>query len=175
VQPPDIEFVRQAVEVMGEEGVPSVGISLPHAEFGSRCGMAGLMMDIHDEPGLMDDLFDVEWQILDKHVEAFLAAPTEVGWLDICWATGSNLGPERFRRWALGDVLRAMAGDGAGAMRAVSYIRGETTRLSAIEGMQGINGKLGSGTPFRVRTTHRPLCLFTLFALYYLLHPLYPC
>ena len=107
VQPPDLETVREAVEAMGEEGVPSVGISSPYAELGSRRGMAELMMDLHDEPGLMDELFDVERQILDKHVEAFLAAPTEIAWLDICWATGSNLGPERFRRWVLGDVVAA--------------------------------------------------------------------
>ena len=108
VQSPDLEFVRQAVEVMGEEGVPSVGIDSPYAVLGGHRGMAGLMMDLHDEPDLLDELFDVERQILDRNVEAFLAAPTKVAWLDICWATGSNLGPERFRRWALGDVVRAM-------------------------------------------------------------------
>jgi len=70
--------------------------------------MQGIMTDLLDYPDLMDELFAVERQIMEKSIESFVASPTEVAWLDICWATGSQLGPKLFERWALPDVVRAM-------------------------------------------------------------------
>ena len=85
-----------------------MGLGPAYTALGSVRGMAELMMDLCDYPGLMDELFEVERQIMERNVEAFVAAPTEVAWLDICWATGSQLGPRMFERWALPDVVRAM-------------------------------------------------------------------
>lgn len=109
IEGPAVEHLSEVVETMGEEGMPSVGLGPAYTALASVRGMAEFMMDLHDHPGLMDELFEVERQIMEKQVEAFLAAPAEVAWLDICWATGSNLGPERFERWAQPDVERAMA------------------------------------------------------------------
>ncbi len=105
---PAVEHFDEVVKTMGEEGVPSVALGPAHSALGGVRGMAEFIMDLHDYPDLMDELFEVERQITDKCIDAFLAAPTEVAWLDICWATGSNLGPERFKRWAQPDVERAM-------------------------------------------------------------------
>jgi uroporphyrinogen-III decarboxylase len=108
VEGPDFGDVPTAVEVMGEEGVASVGILSPYAELASRRGMAEFMMDCHDKPRLIEELLDVEGQIMEKRIEAFVAAPTEVAWLDNSWASGSDLGPKWFERWALPEVVRAM-------------------------------------------------------------------
>ena len=105
---PALDTIHEAVRVMGDDGVPSVGLCPAYTALASRRGMAEFMVDLVDHPDLMDELFAVERQIQDKQVEAFLASPAEVAWLDICWATGSQLGPKRFERWALPDVVRAV-------------------------------------------------------------------
>lgn len=105
---PAVGHLKEVVEVIGEEGMPSVGLGPAYTALANVRGMAEFMMDLHDYPYLMDELFEVERQIMEKSVEAFIAAPTEVAWLDICWATGSGLGPKLFERWALPDVVRAM-------------------------------------------------------------------
>jgi len=109
MEEPAMDHLRHIVEVMGEEGMPSVGLCPAYTALASVRGMAEFMMDLCDYPDLMDELFEVERQIMEKSVEGFLTAPTEVAWLDICWATGSNTGPDFFRRWAQPDVERAMA------------------------------------------------------------------
>jgi uroporphyrinogen decarboxylase len=94
--------------MMGEEGIPSVGIMSPYSELASARGMAEFMVDCHDHPDLVDELLEVEIDIMVKRIEAFIAAPTEVAWMDNCWVTGSNLGPKVFERWGLPEVVRAM-------------------------------------------------------------------
>jgi uroporphyrinogen-III decarboxylase len=105
---PVVGGVEHAVKMMGEEGMPSVGLGPAYTSLASRRGMEGIMLDLYDYPDLMEELFEVERQIMEKHVEAYVASPSEVAWLDICWATGSNLGPKMFERWALPDVVRSM-------------------------------------------------------------------
>jgi len=100
--------VAEAVEVMGENGVPSVGLGAAYTSLARRRGMEGFMLDLLDCPGLMAELFAVERAIMEKNIEAFVASPAEVGWLDVCWATGSQLGPKLFERWALPDIVSAM-------------------------------------------------------------------
>jgi len=105
---PDIGHLDEVVRTMGEEGVPSVGLCPAFTTLAGARGMEGFLMDLFDHPDLIEELFEVDRQIMGHHVDAFLASPCEVGWLDICWATGSDMSPEWFRRWALPDVVRAM-------------------------------------------------------------------
>lgn len=105
---PALSTVQRAVEVMGEDGMPSVALGPAYTALAHVRGMKGFIMDLIDYPDLMEELFHVERQIMEKNVESFVAAPTEVAWLDICWATGSGLSPKFFERWALPDVVRAM-------------------------------------------------------------------
>jgi len=105
---PAIGHVQQVVEFMGEEGMPSVGLGPAYTMLGAVRGMQELVMDLIDYPDLMRELFAVAREIEKRHVGAFIAAPTEVAWLDICWATGSDLGPQRFEEWVLPDVVAAM-------------------------------------------------------------------
>lgn len=104
----DHSLVRQAVDFMGDDGMPSVGLGPAYTSLASRRGMQGFMLDLIDYPDLMSELFEVERCIMEKNVESFTRAPTDVAWLDICWATGSQLGPKMFEKWALPDVVRTM-------------------------------------------------------------------
>lgn len=105
---PSLATISEAVEFMGEEGMPSVGLGPAFTSLGSVRGMAELLMDFHDYPDLIDEAMEVSRKIMERHVDAFLASPAEVGWLDICWATGAIMGARNFERWALPDVARAM-------------------------------------------------------------------
>ena len=105
---PRFDMLLEAIEVMGEDGVPSVGLGPAFTMAGAARGMQDLLTDFYDYPDLMEAVLEVGRQVMEKHVEAFLASPAEVAWLDICWATGAQLGPKNFERWALPDVVRAM-------------------------------------------------------------------
>jgi len=108
IQDPNFEHIQSVVGFMGEEGMPSVGLGPAYTALAGVRGMQEFMVDMYDCPDLLDELFEVERQIMEAQMDAFVGSPTEVAWLDICWATGSNLGPELFERWALPDVVRAM-------------------------------------------------------------------
>jgi len=99
----------EAYEVMGEDGVASVGLSCSFAGLGDARGMEGLLTDLYDCPDLMLELFRVQQEIVMKHVEAFLAAPNEVLFYDIAWATGSGMSPRMFEQWVLPDVAAVCA------------------------------------------------------------------
>jgi uroporphyrinogen-III decarboxylase len=65
-------------------------------------------MDLCDHPDLMEVVLEAARRVMIEHVKAFLASPSEVAWLDICWATGAHMGPKHFERWALPDVIQTM-------------------------------------------------------------------
>ena len=100
--------VAEAVRVMGNEGIASVGLCPAFTALAERRGMEQFLLDLYDYPDLISKLLEVERQIMEKHVEAFIASPAEVAWLDICWATGADMGPKNFEKWALPDVVRAI-------------------------------------------------------------------
>lgn len=104
----DYDTVAEAVQVMGEDGIASVGLAPAFTVLAERRGMEQFLLDLFDYPDLINELLEVERKIMEKHVEAFIASPAEVAWLDICWATGANMGRKNFERWAFPDVMRAM-------------------------------------------------------------------
>lgn len=108
IRDPNLKIVTEAVEFMGEDGMPSVGLGPAFTSLGSARGMEQLLVDFYECPDLIDEAMEVSRQIMEKHVDAFIASPTDVAWLDICWATGAVMGPKNFERWALPDVVRAM-------------------------------------------------------------------
>jgi uroporphyrinogen-III decarboxylase len=105
---PHIENLVSAFEMMGDDGVASVALWPGYSAVASACGMQQFMLEIFDRPALMEELLEIERHMLDLQIDSFLAAPNEVAWLDICWSTGSQLGPQLFREWSLPDVNRAM-------------------------------------------------------------------
>jgi hypothetical protein len=105
---PSYGQAQEAVQLMGEDGMPSVGLGPAYTALANARGMQEFVVDLIDYPDLIRELFAVQRQIQRKHIEAFVASPAEVAWLDICWATGSELGPKRFEEWALPDVVEAM-------------------------------------------------------------------
>ena len=106
-QGPDMSEAADAHAVMGEDGVPSVGLCCAFTYLGQMRGMQDLMLDLVDEPAGLLRAFECAQQLVKHQVEAFLSSPCEVAWMDICWATGANLGPRRFERWVLDDIRRA--------------------------------------------------------------------
>lgn len=106
-EPAPGQTVEEACRVMGEDGIPSVGLGSVYSALGSHRGMAELLLDLIDEPGLMREVFDARWRVEEVCIEAFIESPSEVCWYDICWATGSNMGPEMFEKWCLDEVIKA--------------------------------------------------------------------
>jgi len=101
---PAFDTAAEAVEVMGEDGVPSVGLGCVYQALGSWRGMQGLLYDLYDIPDVIRGVQEVLQQHSRLAVEAFLASPNEVAWYDICWATGSHMSPAMFEEWVLPEV-----------------------------------------------------------------------
>ncbi len=101
---PFFATAAEAFEVMGEDGVPSVGISSAFSALGAWRGMQELIYDLYDIPDLLHELFELQVAVNAKHVDAFLASPCEVLFYDICWATGANLSPKMFEECVLPDM-----------------------------------------------------------------------
>lgn len=104
----EFEAVKEAVAVMGEDGIASVGLVPAFTMAGEARGMQDLLFDLFDCPDTMEEVMRIGRQVMLKYVEAFIASPAEVAWLDICWATGANMSPKMFERWVLPDVVAAM-------------------------------------------------------------------
>jgi len=100
------EPVDEAVEFMGEDGMPSVGLACSLATIGAARGMQGMLYDLVDHPALIESVQEAVLAGIEKSAESFLASRSEVGWYDICWATGADMGPEMFRKWCLPEVRR---------------------------------------------------------------------
>lgn len=105
---PDTSMLDEALAFMGDDGMAGVGMVCGYAILGNNRSMQGLMLDLFDEPDLMAELFDLERVRVARHVDAFCASQTEVAWLDVCWATGSQLPPAWFERWVLPDIVLMM-------------------------------------------------------------------
>ncbi len=95
---------QEAWELMGEDGVPSVAIGGVYGAIGAQRGMEELLFDLYDIPELIHEVIEVQLQVVKRNVEAFLASPNEVGWLDICWATGSHMSPAMFEEFVLPEM-----------------------------------------------------------------------
>ncbi len=107
VKGPRLGEITEAFELMGEDGVPSAGLGCSFTMVGNARGMQELLTDLYDYPDLMEEVLEVGRKVMEKNLEAFLVSPAEVAWLDICWATGANVGPKSFEKWTLPDVVRA--------------------------------------------------------------------
>ncbi len=97
--------VAEAHRVMGEEGVASVGLGSVYAVLGEARGMAELMYDLYDCPDIVREVQRTLLAGYRKRIQAFLDSPSEACFYDICWATGSNLGPRLFEQW-VGEEIR---------------------------------------------------------------------
>ncbi len=107
IREPQWDDYLRAAETFGEDAVAAVSLPAPFVSLMQMRGMQEFLTDIYDCPDLLRSLLDLERQIARKALEAFLASPAEVGWQDICWATGANLGAAAFARWCLPDVVLA--------------------------------------------------------------------
>ena len=100
------ESANEAVDHMGEDGMPSVGLACTLAHIGHARGMEGMLYDLVDYPGLMESVRQVLFAGIEMSVESFLESRSEAAWYDICWATGADMGPQMFAKWCLPEVQR---------------------------------------------------------------------
>ena len=101
---PAFGTAAEAHGLMGGDGVPSVAVSSVYGMLGHWRGMQELLYDLYDAPEVIDGVREVLREHTMLSTEAFLASPNEVGWYDICWATGSHMGPEMFERFVAPDI-----------------------------------------------------------------------
>ena len=99
--------VSEAFEEMGDEGVASVGLGSVYCILGGARGMMNLMYDLHDCPDLVREVQQTVLRGYRKRIQAFLDSPSEAAFYDICWATGSNLGPRLFEEWVAEEIQQA--------------------------------------------------------------------
>ena len=95
-----------AWQVMGEDGVASVGLACTLAFIGGARGMQDMLYDLVDHPDLMESVRRTLFADIERSVESFLDSRAQVAWYDICWATGANMGPAMFHKWCLPEVQR---------------------------------------------------------------------
>jgi hypothetical protein len=112
------EDYDRVARIFGEEAVAAVNLPTPFVNMMMQRGMQQILTDLYDCPALLDSVLDLERQIARKQLAAFIASPCEIGFQDICWATGADMGPKLFQRWCLPDV-----GMAAGLTRVVGAPR----------------------------------------------------
>jgi len=105
---PALDQIHQAYQVMGDNGVPSVGMGSVFARLGNARGMQALLFDLYDVPDRLVAVVEAAAAYQEKLIAAFLESPAEITFYDICWATGANMSPGMFERWVLPEVRRAV-------------------------------------------------------------------
>ena len=100
------DYLRVA-QAFGEQAVAAVNLPTPFVNLMTMRGMQDILTDIYDYPDLLQPILDLERELARKIIQAFLASPCDIGWQDICWATGARMGPKLFERWCLPDVVMA--------------------------------------------------------------------
>lgn len=103
------DTVQQAVQFMAEDGVPSVGLGSAFTTVASARGMQDFMYDLYDCPDLIRRALKAACTLSENTVRSFVQSPAEVGFYDICWATGMGLGPRLFDEW-IGEEIARMCG-----------------------------------------------------------------
>jgi hypothetical protein len=105
---PDLAPVLAADAIMGDDGVPSVGVGSVFANIGNARGLEQILVDMIDIPDRLAAVMEVQeaWQA--KVLDAFLASPSEIAFYDICWATGAYMSAPMFERWVLPEVRAAV-------------------------------------------------------------------
>ena len=108
-RPRPARAAQEAFELMGDDGVASVGVGSAFHMVANQRGMQSLFYDFYDCPDLLGEAHRLACDIQAKVIEAFLMTPSETIWYDICWATGMNLGPRLFDEWCGEELARMCA------------------------------------------------------------------
>jgi len=103
---PEYREMERAARIMGDEGVPSTGLSCIFAHLGEARTMGKILVDIHRWPDTILDVCKTMQKVVDKYVESFLASPSPILYYDICWATGADLSTSLFDIFVKPDISR---------------------------------------------------------------------
>lgn len=94
--------VFEACRVIGDDGMPNVGISCSFSHLCEIRGPEKLMVDLHRKPEIVKEALDLLKDVKTKEVEAFIGSPSEVLYYDIWGSYG--LSPAHFREFVLPDI-----------------------------------------------------------------------
>jgi len=103
---PNFVDVEEAVELMGEEGMPNIGLSSAFNQLGDARGMYHFLGDLYRMPEMIRNVMESLHLVKEKQVEAFLDSLSEVLYYDVCWAF--DMSPRHFREWVLPELKRVV-------------------------------------------------------------------
>ncbi len=103
------ETAEAAMQAMGDDGVASVGLGSAFTMVANVRGMQDYMYDLFDCPDLLKEAHAVACDIYENVIRSFTQTSAQVGFYDICWATGMGLGPELFDEWIGEEIARMCA------------------------------------------------------------------
>jgi len=104
----DNSEVREAIEVVKDNGVVSFWITDAFYSVGQMRGMSRYLLDFYDAPELMRTVFDTVQKVKDFEIQAFNNSPSEVLIYDCCWASTSIVSPIFFKDWVLPGLKRVV-------------------------------------------------------------------
>lgn len=99
---PNISEVVEAHNVIGDDGMPNVGIG---CSFSHLCEMRGpekLLVDLHRRPEVVRNVLDHLQEVKVEEVKAFIGSPSEVLYYDVWGSYG--ISPMHFREFILPDI-----------------------------------------------------------------------
>lgn len=104
---PDWSSYLAADEMVGDEGVIAAYLPASFCSLMDVRGMEQILFDLYDCPERLCAVLELQRAVDRRTIEAFVASPAPVGYMDICWATGAQMGPKLFAEWVLPDVVTA--------------------------------------------------------------------
>jgi len=104
----DFQEMESAVREMGEDGVPSTGLSCVFAHLGDVRTMEKLIVDIQRWPDTILGVCKTMQKVIDKSVGSFIESPSPILYYDICWATGADMSPKLFGMFVKPDIERVV-------------------------------------------------------------------
>ncbi|MEM2026178.1 MAG: uroporphyrinogen decarboxylase family protein [Candidatus Bathyarchaeia archaeon] len=100
----NIEEVVKAYNVMGDEGVPSVGSACAFSHLCQIRGPENLLLDLYKRPRIIKETLNLLQEVKEMEVEAFIESPSEVLYYDVWGAY--DMSPRHFREFVLPDLMR---------------------------------------------------------------------
>lgn len=104
---PDWSDYMAADEMVGEEGIVAAYLPPSFCSLMGVRGMEQILLDLYDCPERLRRVLELRRALDEQIIEAFVDSPAPVGYMDICWATGAQMGPHLFKEWVLPEVVKA--------------------------------------------------------------------
>jgi len=103
---PNLTEIKEAHKVMGNEGVPNVGIGSAFSHLVWARGVPEIFIDLYRRPEVVENTLKTLRLLTYKQVEAFMDCPSEVLYLDVWGAF--DLSPVHFRKWVFSELKKVV-------------------------------------------------------------------